>query len=215
MQLNKKSKSTHYFWSSIYAKKYILKNSRFNWAKGDKAWRIMLSKAKNIKSILECGSNIGRNIKMLNGVLPAAEKSIIEISEPAFKIATKKYKLVHASNCAIEDSKIPNKFDLVFTMGVLIHVRNKDLKKVVSKMFNYSKKYILIGEYFNRTPIMLKYQGLDNKLFKRDFGKFIMSKFSVELVDNGFLWSHLFEDAGFDDITWWLFRKKPFKNKKH
>jgi len=29
----------------------------------------------------------------------------------------------------------------------------------------------------------------------------------VELVDYGFLWGHIYDSAGFDDITWWLFKK--------
>lgn len=28
--------------------------------------------------------------------------------------------------------------------------------------------------------------------------------FDVELVDYGFLWGHIYDDAGFDDITWWV-----------
>ena len=75
------------------------------------------------------------------------------------------------------------------------------------KMFNYSSKYILFGEYFNRTPVMIEYQGEENKLFKRDFGKLFMEYFNVQLVDYGFLWGHIYDDAGFDDVTWWLFEK--------
>ena len=75
-------------------------------------------------------------------------------------------------------------------------------------MFDYSNRYILIGEYFNRTPIGLEYQGQSNKLFKRDFGKLVVENFAVDIVDYGFLWGHLYDAAGFDDVTWWLFKKK-------
>jgi hypothetical protein len=30
----------------------------------------------------------------------------------------------------------------------------------------------------------------------------------VTLVDYGFLWGEQYGDAGFDDVTWWLFEKK-------
>ena len=80
--------------------------------------------------------------------------------------------------------------------------------RLLEKMFDYSEKYILIGEYFNRTPVMIEYQGEKDRLFKRDFGKLFMEKFPVRLVDYGFLWGHLFDRAGFDDITYWLFEKK-------
>lgn len=35
-----------------------------------------------------------------------------------------------------------------------------------------------------------------------------IENFEVSLVDYGFLWGHIYDSAGFDDITWWLFEKK-------
>ena len=70
-----------------------------------------------------------------------------------------------------------------------------------------SKKYVLIGEYFNRTPTMIPYQGKENLLFKRDFGKYFLKNFDLEVIDYGFLWGHYYDVAGFDDFTWWLFKK--------
>jgi LysM repeat protein len=35
-------------------------------------------------------------------------------------------------------------------------------------LYNLSKKYIYIAEYFNPIPIMVQYRGRKNKLFKRD-----------------------------------------------
>jgi hypothetical protein len=34
-----------------------------------------------------------------------------------------------------------------------------------------------------------------------------MENFPLKLLDYGFLWGHLYDSAGFDDITWWLFEK--------
>ena len=92
-------------------------------------------------------------------------------------------------------------------MGVLIHISPENLIANMKKMFDYSNKYILIGEYFNRQPTTIMYQGLSNKLFKCDFGKIFINNFNVKLIDHGFLWGHLYDNAGFDDITWWLFQK--------
>ena len=78
----------------------------------------------------------------------------------------------------------------------------------MKKMYDYSKRYVLIGEYFNRTPTSIEYQGQPDKLFKRDFGKLFIENFDVKLVDYGFLWGHIYDKAGFDDITWWLFEKQ-------
>ena len=65
-----------------------------------------------------------------------------------------------------------------------------------------------MGEYFSRTPVSIEYQGEKDKLFKRDFGKLFIENFDVKLLDYGFLWGHIYDVAGFDDVTWWLFEKR-------
>ena len=92
-------------------------------------------------------------------------------------------------------------------MGVLIHIHPDNLIDNIRKIYDYSNKYILIGEYYNRTPISIKYQGKDDLLFKMDFGKLIAEKFDVSILDYGFLWGYYYDSAGFDDFTWWLFEK--------
>jgi pseudaminic acid biosynthesis-associated methylase len=198
------------FWKQDYTDEYIQRNSNFNFQLGIEAWNIIRKKIDEpINQILECGSNIGRNINYLNDIYPDAEKSIIEVAEKPYKIVTSKYKLNHSFNGPIVDSDLPkNYFDLVFTNSVLIHIHPDEVVTNMKKMYEYSKKYILVAEYFNRTPVMIEYRGESNKLFKSDFGKTFISNFDVELVDYGFLWGHIYDDAGFDDITFWLFRKK-------
>ena len=197
------------FWANKYADEYINKNNKFDCEKGVEAWKIMLKNVETVESILECGCNIGRNIQTLNVVLPNAKKSIIEIGKPAYDFVIKQHTLDQSSNSSIVDSNFENsKFNIVFTMGVLIHIHPDNLLANMEKMFNYSSKYILIGEYFNRTPVMVEYQGESEKLFKRDFGKLFIENFDVNVIDYGFLWGHVYDGAGFDDLTWWLFEKK-------
>lgn len=197
------------FWANDYANAYIEKNNSFDLNLGIEAWGKMLNQTCNLSSISECGCNIGRNISFLNSLLPETRKSIIEISKPAFEFVTASYKLDKSFNGSIIDSQFKSgSFDLIFTCGVLIHIHPDDLLVNMKKMFEYSSKYVLIGEYFNRTPLMIEYQGQTNKLFKRDIGKFFLSNFSARCIDYGFLWGHVYDKAGFDDITWWLFEKE-------
>lgn len=197
------------FWAETYAKDYMSKNNSFDKALGTRAWEIMLHKAGRTERILECGCNIGRNIMFLNAVRPEAGKSVIEIGKPAFEFVTRQYDLESAFNGSIVESDLERSaFDLVFTMGVLIHINPDQLLTNMARMYEYSRKYILMGEYFNRTPVMLEYHGARDKLFKRDFGKLFIENHNVRLVDYGFLWGHLYDAAGFDDITWWLFEKE-------
>lgn len=197
------------FWATTYADDYIKKNSQFDHKLGAEAWEKMLKEARDgVCNYLECGCNVGRNIEQLRLVRPDAKPSIIEISEPAFKYVTTRYDFEHAYNGPILNSAFEKEsFDLVFTMGVLIHINPDQLLDHMAKMYEYSRKYILIGEYFNRTPMTIEYQGEKNKLFKRDFGKFFIENFEVKLLDYGFLWGHIYDSSGFDDVTWWLFEK--------
>lgn len=195
------------FWANDYAREYIRKNSEFDQRLGIEAWKTMLARADSISSILECGCNIGRNVGFLNAAMPTAKKSVIEISKPAFDFVTSHHSLAEAFHGSIEASDLNGPFDLVFTIGVLIHIHPDHLLANMSRIFDYSQRYILFGEYFNRTPVMLEYQGEKDKLFKRDFGKLFIENFPVSLVDCGFLWGHIYDVAGFDDITWWLFKK--------
>ncbi|MBM3788655.1 MAG: methyltransferase domain-containing protein [Acidobacteria bacterium] len=196
------------FWAVQYAQDYMRKNSRFDEELGVKAWKGMLAETEEIKTVLECGCNVGRNLRSLEHVLPEARKSIIEINEQAFDFAKSNFAIDRSFNGSIIDSAFePGSFDLVFTMGVLIHIHPRDLLANMERMLDYSGRYVLMGEYFNRTPVMLEYQGQKDRLFKCDFGKMFIENFSVKLVDYGFLWGHVYDSAGFDDVTWWLFEK--------
>lgn len=196
------------FWIQI-SEEYIRDNSDFNKDLGIKAWSRMLSKISldEIQSILECGSNIGRNVNYLNGLLPNATKSIIELSPAAHKIVTSKYKILNSFLGPISAAVFEKKFDLVFTSGVLIHIHPSNLKETMAKIYDFSNRFILVAEYFSRTPVTIEYRNQSNKLFKSDFGKQILNNFELNLIDYGFLWGYEFDNAGFDDITYWLFEK--------
>jgi pseudaminic acid biosynthesis-associated methylase len=202
------------FWSNQYADEYRKKNSSFNLDMGIKGWAKMLQNASDISSILECGCNIGRNINFLNYLMPNVDKSIIEISSDAYQFVTHQYKIDQSFNGPIVKADFaPSSFDLTFTSGVLIHIHPDELLDNMKKLYELSSRYVLMGEYFNRTPVMIEYQGEQNKLFKCDFGKMFIQNFDVKLVDYGFLWGHEYDKAGFDDITWWLFEKSSQKTK--
>ena len=196
-------------WSSDFGDHYAGRNIEFSEPLELLAWQKMLDKVpeREVGSILECGSNMGRNLLTLRKIFPAIELSLIEINKNSFEVAIKKIQPKHAYQGSIIASDFDVLFDLVFTCGVLIHIAPYDLYKNMEKIFNYSKKYILIAEYFARTLEMRLYHGQENQLFKMDFGGFFMDNFEAKLLDYGFLWGREFDDGGFDDITWWLFEK--------
>ena len=98
--------------------------------------------------------------------------------------------------------------DLVLIKGVLIHIHPNELQNVYKLLYKASRKYICIAEYYNPSPVEVKYRGHEGKLFKRDFAGEIMEQFSdLELIDYGFVYHR---DSNFpqDDTTWFLLEKR-------
>jgi len=198
------------FWVQEYNKEYIEKNTNFDHELGAEGWKKMLSSipSNSIKNYLECGSNIGRNIEQISRVYPDLIPSVLDVNAEALKYVSENYNIDKSFHGAIIDSDFEdNSFDLVFTQAVLIHVNPDQLIGSMKRMFDLSSKYILMGEYFNRTPTSITYQGEEDRLFKRDFGKLFLENFDVKLLDYGFLWGHIYDSAGHDDMTWWVFEK--------
>lgn len=197
------------FWKNKIVGDYARENTSFDMELGFLAWEKILSKIDKleISSYLDCGSNIGRNISFLKATLPSATANIIELAKEPFEKCLNNFQIEESFLGPIRNAKFDKTFDLVFTMGVLIHISPDSLLETMGQMYEMSSRYIVIGEYFNRTPVMINYRGKDDKLFKRDFGKLFVENFDCKLIDYGFLWGHEFDPAGFDDITFWLFEK--------
>ena len=91
--------------------------------------------------------------------------------------------------------------------GVLIHIAPEELLEVYDKLYNSSKRYICIAEYYNPVPVEVQYRGHSGKLFKRDFTGEMLDKYSdLQLVDYGFIY-HRDNNFPQDDITWFLLEK--------
>lgn len=159
-------------------------------------------------SILEVGANIGLNLRVLPSLVgaelfavepndKARAQMIVEgiVTEPNVR-----------SSLAMEIDFPDGAAELSFTSGVLIHIHPDDLLQACREIHRVSSKYVACIEYFSDKPETIPYRGLDNALFKRDFGGFWLDNFpDLELVDYGFLWKRT---TGLDNLTWWVFRKK-------
>ena len=137
---------------------------------------------EKIKSIFEIGTNIGLNLDAIKKIKPGIKTIGIEINKEVITKISKKHIIFNSS---ILNFNSKNNYDLVFTRAVLIHINPRKLSQVYKKIYDLSKKYILIDEFFNPTPVTLKYRGHENKLFKRDFAFEIMKKYDLKLIDYG------------------------------
>lgn len=159
------------------------------------------------KTILECGCNIGLNTRAFRRFL-GAELFAIEPNAKAREIVLAEGVLDEAHLKEATLGALPfddGTMEFVFTSGVLIHIHPDNLSTALDEMHRVSSKYLMMIEYFSQKPETIPYRGRDDLLWKRDFGKAMLERHpELITVDVGFFWS---QTTGFDDATWWLFRK--------
>ncbi len=159
-----------------------------------------------IDSVVELGCNIGLNLRALKKINPDIKLTGYEINE---------FAAGKARNLEIADIKVAsiidrieeeNKFDLSFIKTVLIHINPEELSKVYQNLYSLTKRYVLIVEYYNPTPVTVSYRGNDDRLFKRDFAGEMIDKYNMKLVDYGFVY-HRDNMFPLDDMNWFLLEK--------
>lgn len=195
------------FWEGAFGNEYTTRNQADIWIPSNTAFFAkILAGTRNVKSILEFGSNLGLNLHALHNLLPAAELSAIEINNQAVEELNKwgKAKVYHQS---ILDFIPDYQRDLTLIKGVLIHINPDRLKDVYSRLVEASRRYIVVAEYYNPSPVTIPYRGHEGKLFKRDFAGEILETYkNIRLLDYGFAYRR---DPNFpqDDLTWFLMEK--------
>jgi len=167
-------------------------------------WRSILAMT-GARSVLEVGCNVGGNLRWLAKELPAGSVYGVDINRKALTQLHRSLPEVDglwspARSLPFRDSR----FELVFTMGVLIHQPDSTLPLVMNEMVRCSSRWVLCGEYFDETATEVPYRGHQGALFRRDYGRLFAELFAeLSLVGTGLLG----RDDGWDDVTWWLFEK--------
>ncbi|TRZ51181.1 pseudaminic acid biosynthesis-associated methylase [bacterium] len=194
------------FWAGEFGNEYNKRNTDEELRSGNiRLFSRALKDVSNIESIIEFGANIGSNILALKTLLPTTKMSAVEINDEAV-LELKKIKELKIYHDSILNIEIENKYDLVLIKIVLIHINPSMLKKTYGILYKASKKYILIAEYYNPTPVKINYRGNKSRLFKRDFaGEMLDIYEDLKLVKYGFLYHR--EPLNSDDINWFLLEK--------
>jgi pseudaminic acid biosynthesis-associated methylase len=195
------------FWAGKFGDDYITRNQGEQPINANVVlFGQILKAAPNIKSFVELGCNIGLNLQALNRINENFALCGYEINKAA---AQKAHDLNIASvvNGTILD-ELPTdvQYDVSFTKGVLIHINPEALHKVYDNLYRLSKKYIVVCEYYNPSPVVVKYRGNEERLFKRDFAGELMDKYNLRLIDYGFTY-HRDNYFPQDDMTWFLLEK--------
>lgn len=214
-KINKKESNTlnyeteqEEFWAGNFGTDYTERNNNTTLLSSNIAlFSKILKQTKNVNNCLELGANRGLNLLALSKLIPNIKMQAVEINEAAVNECSK-IPNVNVFKGSIFDYSIePETYDMTFTKGVLIHIAPEKLEEVYEILYESSKKYVLVAEYYNPTPVEVNYRGNTKKLFKRDFAGEILDKYpDLELVDYGFTYHR---DYTFpqDDLTWFLMKK--------
>jgi spore coat polysaccharide biosynthesis protein SpsF len=197
------------FWAGSFGDDYISRNiSEEYLASNLNFFSKALQQVGRPTSIVEFGANVGMNLRAIKMLFPGIEAHGIEINRTAADELGKMIGSEHVFHGSIFDYTPAKSFDVSLIKGVLIHINPDMLQQVYAKLYESSRKYILVCEYYNPSPVSISYRGHSDRLFKRDFAGEMLEKYSdLTLVDYGFCYKR---DKAFpqDDITWFLMEKR-------
>ena len=196
------------FWAGEFGTQYIERNqgdallaSNLNF------FSKALRSARDVKSCIEFGANIGMNLKALKLLYPTQEQFGIEINPDAARKLAECIPPVHVFQSSILDFQPATTQDMALIKGVLIHINPEVLPQVYDKLVVATSRYLLVAEYYNPAPVAIPYRGHSDRLYKRDFAGEIMDRHpQMKLIEYGFAYRR---DPNFpqDDITWFLMEK--------
>jgi pseudaminic acid biosynthesis-associated methylase len=195
------------FWATEFGNNYPSRNKGEELIASNVAlFSKILKNCTSVTSIAELGCNIGLNLIALNRINKNFKLRGYEINTIAAKEAGSNNVAEIINTTVIEKLDTTSRFDLTFTKGVLIHINPEQLSNLYQNLYDLSKKYIMVCEYYNPTPMSIDYRGNKDKLFKRDFAGELISIYNLKLVDYGFNY-HIDTYHTNDDSTWFLLEK--------
>jgi len=196
------------FWAGEFGDSYVDRNDSSQLT-GAKAafWTKVLSHARQIKSVIELGANIGLNLRAIQSILPEVSLAGVEINKKAYSQLCQ-IPDIRAYNESVFDFSAEQTYTLSVSCGLMIHINPEFLPVVYDVLYRSTDKYILVAEYYNPTPVTVNYRGYGDRLFKRDFPGEMLERFSdLSLVDYGFVY-HGDPKFPLDDLHWFLLTKQ-------
>jgi len=195
------------FWAGEFGNNYINRNNDAELVAANMAlFACVLKATQFVSSVIEFGANIGLNLRAIRHLLPKADLAAIEINEQAVTdLKTQSGLTVFHQSILDFEPEITR--DLVLIKGVLIHINPGELATVYEKLYQSSRRYICVAEYYSPNPVEIPYRGHSGKLFKRDFAGEMMDRYSdLKLLDYGFVYHRDIHFAQ-GDVNWFLLEK--------
>lgn len=196
------------FWAGEFGDEYVGRNQGAEMlASNIHFFSRALKSAGKVSSAIEFGANVGMNMLSLQTLYPSAVLRAVEINPTAAKQLATVIGEENTTLGSIFEYEPGAPADLTFTKGVMIHIAPEQLSVVYRKLYDYSSRFILVGEYYNPSPVEIPYRGHAGRLFKRDFcGEMLDAYPDLRLIDYGFSYRR---DPAHpqDDINWFLMEK--------
>ncbi len=190
-------------WAEEFGNAYVERNR----AAGDSRasfWQAILAEFP-ARRVLEVGCNVGGNLRWIASFMPPQQVYGVDINLKALDELHQNLAGVNAFWSPARELPFRDGwFDLVFTMGVLIHQPESTLPLVMAEIVRCSRRYVLCGEYYAEQTTEVAYRNQPGALFKRGYGRIYQELFpELQLRKQGFL----SREEGWDDVTYWLFEK--------
>lgn len=175
-------------------------------------WRVRMPAFKRmlegleIHRVLEVGCNRGHNLRALSEILSDESEIFgVEPNSYALGIARTAGNRINAVCGNVFDLPFKDSyFDLVLTVGVLIHISTNELAKAMQEIARVSRRYIFAAEYYATVDTAVDYRGHSDLLWKRDFQEHYQTTIpGLELIRSG----EGNAEKGFETSHWWLFEK--------
>ncbi len=194
------------FWSGEFGDNYTERNNGDELICGNiSLFSSIFKHAGAVDSLIEFGSNRGLNLIAIRSLLPDIELAGVEINPKAISLLQKLEVPVYQQSILDFTPDYPR--DLVLSKGLLIHINPEMLPRAYDVLYESSRRYICLVEYYSRLPIEINYRDHQGVLFKRDFAGELLDRFpDLELISYGFVY---YRDRHFpqDDLTWFLLEK--------
>jgi len=190
-------------WAGGFGNEYLERNAAASEGRGP-FWDGIVERYPS-RRVLEIGCTQGDNLIHLARHVPAHDLWGLDVNE---EVLDALHRHVPGSNGVWGVARsLPFRdawFDLVFTVGLLIHQPDETLPMVMSEIVRCSRRWVLCGEYHADERTEITYRGHDGVLVKRPYGRLYQELFpELVLREEKFLT----KDEGFDRVTFQIFEK--------
>ncbi len=144
-----------------------------------------------VTSVLEVGCNTGENLKHLTG-----PRAGVDVNSKALASVPEGIRTRRASATDLPFAE--NEYDLVMTIGVLIHIPPEDIERAMDEITRVARRFVFCCEYFGYDEVPYR----EGVLWRRSYGLLYENR-GLRVIDRGH-----FKGEPWDRrrIDWWLLR---------